>query len=362
MGRITGIGRFVRDLASHLKETEIRPLILSPSDTRTGGVFRPSGIDLRWKAFRSLELAFKTAARMMSLRRQFDVVHAQQPHLQSLVASLVARVLGKPSVLTLHLRVPRASSRTLRLMHSGIDRLALAYANVAVAVSPLVAEEFRHREMRVIENGVDTRLFRPSEENRQTIRSELGIKDCIVFVFAGRWARSKGFDLLLQAAHSDRLAGRPFHLLILGERAPEEPHLISSVAPNPENHGRIRVLGAVDDLPMYLNAGDVFILPSRLEGLPLAFLEAMASGLPVIASDIAIHRRIAEQSGCVRTFRTGDHEDLARVMDEVIRDGIPGEWPKRARDTVLRRYDLNRMARSYVHLYRELVARRPGFA
>src|SRR5712691_9697537 len=105
--RITGIGRFVLDLSKKLSERGVDTMILSPRGgpgAAHGGDFE---IPLKAAYFANLELALKTASRMLAARRAFQIVHAQQAHLQSLAACLVARILGKPCVVTLHLKVPK---------------------------------------------------------------------------------------------------------------------------------------------------------------------------------------------------------------------------------------------------------------
>src|SRR5437899_2069596 len=92
--RITGIGRFVLDLTKKLLERGVGTTILSPRGgprESQGGDFE---IPLRAVCFANLELALKTARRMLAARQAFQVVHAQQAHLQSLAACLIARILG----------------------------------------------------------------------------------------------------------------------------------------------------------------------------------------------------------------------------------------------------------------------------
>lgn len=354
MGRITGIGRFVRDLGRKLEEKGIQSFVITPFESEDDGSDRYS-VRLRLHTLRNVELSIRTLARLVSLRHRIDIVHAQQSHSQSLTALVASRALGKPSVLTLHLMVPPPRNWLLRRVGELTNRLATACASAAVAVSLPVAQNFGLAKSRVIENGVDTDVFRPSESDRQAVRITLGIQGGTVFVFAGRWARSKGVDLLLRACDSDLLKDKAFHLVICGAKARDEPDLLDSSLPEARNRESIRILGEVENLPRYLRAGDIFVLPSRFEGMPLAFLEAMATGLPVIASDIPVHRQIAEVAGCVWTFRAGDADDLARVMRQVLDEGIPKEWPKRARDAALRHYSLDRMLQTYLDLYRELV-------
>src|SRR2546422_5348205 len=107
--RITGIGRFVLDLSKKLSAQGFETAVLSPRGEQRQHDGRHTEIVLRTTFLANLELSMKTASRMLSARRTFRIVHAQQAHLQSLAACLTARILGKPCVVTLHLKVPKPS-------------------------------------------------------------------------------------------------------------------------------------------------------------------------------------------------------------------------------------------------------------
>jgi len=353
LSRVTGIGRFVRDLSRFLEEAGIRAQIANPGESSPSN----GGIVLRWKAFPSLELALETARREIRARSTFQLVHVQQPHLQSLMAVVVARFLGKPSVLTLHVRPPVAGGRLRQLGHAIISDLLLKTAAASIAVSPHVAETFRPYHVRIIENGVDTEYFRYSSEGRREIRARLGIGDEIAFVFAGRWSATKGLDVLLRAADSEALNGLPFKLILMGEPTADEPEFVESHLSRLSHPTRIIIAGSIStELPKYLSAGDVFVAPSSYEGMPLAFLEAMAVGLPPLASDIPVHRMLVERSGVGWLFRKGDSGELAATIARIMDRGIPSSWPERARATIVQHHEIRSMVREYISAYDEVKA------
>jgi len=356
LSRLTGIGRFVRDLIRFLEPLGISASLACPAEFKSQSIRGDGGFNLRWKVFSNLELAIATAMKQVRERDDFQVVHVHQAHLQSLAATLTARILGKASLITVHVRTPVAAGRIRRATERLISNLSVRSATESVAVSRFVAETFPYREIRIIENGVDTEMFRSSAEGRRRVRTDLGLGPETVFVFAGRWTTTKGVDTLIRAANSSLLASLAFKILLLGEATPDEPDLVARSVEMLDNPSRIIPLGPIGGgLPDYLSAGEVFVSPSLYEGMPLAFLEAMATGLPVLASDIPIHRELVNRAGVGWLFPPGNAEELAARMAQVIKKGIPMDWSERARSMVVAHHDVRSKVAEYVSLYRSMI-------
>jgi len=186
------------------------------------------------------------------------------------------------------------------------------------------------------------------------MRSRLGIGAEMVFIFSSRWASGKGFDLVAEALASRRLVNHSFRLLLLGDAAPDELEELRVRLENLPNQNRILSIGPVPDVADYLSASDVFILPSRYEGMPLALLEAMANELPVILSDIPVHRLLVERAGAGWTFRSGDADDLALKIAIAVKDGLPPNWGLKLRQSVLKHNRFADMVQAYRSIYERL--------
>ena len=356
LSRITGIGRFVRDLRQALQSEGIWSHVAYPAGDSMAEPPSDTGISLRWQKFQSLELGLKTVASVIRYRSMFQVLHAQQAHLQCFLAILVASVLGKPSVLTLHVWPPIAGGWLHKAAHGAIARLSVRFATRSVAVSPFLRDVSESSRFGIIENGVDTDFFQYSPRGRLTIRANLGLGDDTVFVFAGRWTTSKGLDVLLKAAESDELGRRRFKLMLLGEPTPDEPGFLERSTRNiPHLSPVVRVGPVFDNLAEYLSAGDVFVAPSRYEGMPLAVQEAMAVGLPVLASDIPVHRLLVERSGVGWIFPSGDPDGMAKAMAQIIDRGIPRQWAEQSRAAIIRHNNLRAMVSQYAAAYNEIL-------
>jgi len=354
--KITGIGRFVSDLSRKLQGFGVETIVLAPS--AQGAPAEESSIQLVGSLLLNFQLGVRTLAAMTRLRRRYHVLHAQHTHPQSLVACLAARVFGKPSVLTLHGRVPTPRGLARRTVQRISEILTVKLSTEVVAVSTYVSEAFSQDRpnIKVVENGVDTEVFKHDEAKRAEIRNELGIGSELAFLFAGRWVASKGIHLLMKAASSEWLESQRFVILLLGEADPREPLPANSLFHSSRVPSTFRIIGAASSsLPSYLSAADVFLLPSLYEGMPLGLLEALSSGLPALVSDIPVNRMIIERTGCGWTFKSGESEDLAKAMHRIVAQGVPDSFPKRAREAVLHSNNLDEEARLYFNLYEELL-------
>jgi sugar transferase (PEP-CTERM/EpsH1 system associated) len=214
----------------------------------------------------------------------------------------------------------------------------------------------------VIRNGVDTARFRPDASARARFRAGLGIGEdefCIGCV--GRLNRIKDYPTLLRAAALFAASGAPWRVLIAGSGAEEQP-LRQMAAGIPALAGRVSFLGTSNRIPDFLNAVDAYVLPSLCEGISNSLLEAMATGLPVIASETGGNPEVvAAESGLL--FPVGDAAALARHLELLY---ASPELRRRLAREALRRvaehFSLDAMTEKYDELYCRLAGRKESFA
>ncbi len=225
-------------------------------------------------------------------REKFDLVHAHMP-ISGLLARLAARAAGVPRIAyTCHgflFNQPGPWWRRTLSLH--LERLGGRMTDVFLTVSAEEAEDAKrlgiHPQAIAVLNGRSPALFHPDAAARAALRAELGAgdTDCVIAVVS-RLVRHKGHPELLRAmeATPDNAV-----LWVVGERLASdhgedlEPHFARAEAMLGR---RVKRLGYRHDIARILAAADVFCLPSHFEGLPMSIIEAMLTGLPVVATDI----------------------------------------------------------------------------
>jgi glycosyltransferase involved in cell wall biosynthesis len=280
---------------------------------------------------------------------RIDVVNANASLDRHLVSYL--RLLGSRAALV-HTRrnVVRSTGGTLR------GRWDAATTDAIVAVSQDVADSLLDRgvparRVEVIRNGIPLAELRDADPGRvEALRRSLELVPGVPVV--GVVARRKSQEDLLDAA--GRL-GRPLHVLLAG--ITEDPEIARRAAALPAGV-RVRCLGFRDDVAELSALLDVFVLPSTIEGFSLALLEAMARGLPCVATDAGGNRE-ALGEGAGRLYPPGDAPALARVLGELLDDVEAARaLGARARERVRREFDLSRTVARTLELYVRLAAER----
>jgi glycosyltransferase involved in cell wall biosynthesis len=212
--------------------------------------------------------------------------------------------------------------------------------------------------VRVICNGVDTNRFKPEPRLRQQLREELRLpKDSLLVGSVGRLVAIKDHVTLLKAVSS--LAGQGLNLKVLIVGAgPEMVKLQRHVAEDANIVSRVIFMGASDRVPELLNAMDVFVLPSRGEGMSNTLLEAMATALPVVASRVGGNPELIEDGRTGFLFMPGEIANLAEALKRLNDREVRQQVGTAARERVILRFSLERMVRDYRDLYRGLAARK----
>jgi L-malate glycosyltransferase len=292
--------------------------------------------------------------RLWRTRRSYDVIHVHGLSYHTYAAALAGRWLHRPTIAKI---ANSGSASDIDKMRRG-DHLALSRYMLPTAlrcdrfvalneavVRELVAAGVPERRIVRIPNGIEV----PSLHERAT-----ALHDPAGVVFVGRLHEQKGVDTLLRAFARLRTQ-RPdaridLRLIGDGPRRPELEALARELVVD------AAFLGERDDVATQLEDADVFVLPSRAEGMSNALLEAMTAGLPAIVTNIPGNADVIrhEQNGLL--VEPDDADGLAaaigRLLDDAaLRERLGGA----ARDTVETGYALDRVATHYVALYEELL-------
>src|SRR6267143_421108 len=210
-------------------------------------------------------------------------------------------------------------------------------------------------KIRVIYNGVDTRRFSPRPESRDRLRAELGIPaERFVIGSIGRIVPIKDFLTLLQTAESLVRRGIDACVLLVGS-GPEMPHLQAYAKGSAEISDRVFFVGPSDRVPDLLNVLDAYVLTSICEGMSNTLLEAMASGLPAVATRVGGNPEVVEENRTGWLFSPRDVGGLTEHLSALAgRKDLCAEFAKAARRRILQHFALERMLHDYRHLYLSL--------
>jgi glycosyltransferase involved in cell wall biosynthesis len=334
---------------------QVSVVSLAPGpDGPLAGAFRERGVTVQRVAKRrglDPTLPFRLAARFR--RQRVGVVHLHN-RLPLIYGAPAGRLAGAVVVHTRH--GPRPSGRGQQLLLRGATRLLHAY----VAVSPELATLARDRgesaaeSIFVIENGIDADRFQPTAERRRRARATLGVPDDAWVVGAvGRFAPEKDYPHLVRAAAP--LLGERARLVIVGDGA-EMPAVKAAVAAGGVERF-VALPGARHDVADLLSAFDVFVLSSWMEGMPLVVLEAMAAGLPVVATAVGgLPKLIADgETGYLVPAR--DEAALRARLEALRADPAGAAAPgARAQTRACQVHGRDRMVERYLDLYSRLGA------
>lgn len=217
----------------------------------------------------------------------------------------------------------------------------------------LVAGGVRAQRIRVIRSAVEPPAGLPGGAGREAARRRFGATDEAVIAVVAALERRKGQDVLLRALAELAPGGKRFLCLFCGGGSEREA--LERLAAELDLAASVRFLGEQRQVADVLAAADLFVLPSRHEGLGVAILEAMAMGLPVVATSVG---GIPE---AVVNGRTGllippeNPSALASAIGDLL--GQPDrarELGARGRDRILEQFTMERMAAEYQSLYEEI--------
>ena len=289
---------------------------------------------------------FKLARALTRAQPQFsDVVHAHGLR-AAWVAALARRRHPFPLIFTAHNTVERSLPSQLALAFISRHCTRIVAVSQSVAAS-LTANGVSPAKLQVISNGVDLTHFLPSENSHAEARAALGLPDAAyVVVSAARFSPEKGLDVLLKAAKQRK----HMTFLIAGD-GPQFETLSRDLPPN------VRLLGRLADVRPLLFAADVFAMPSRREGQGIAALEAMAAGVPVVASHVGGLAEMLTDGETALLVPPDDPDALAVALSRLQSDTrLRHNLAESASALVQSRYSLQTMLDSLTTLYQQVSA------
>jgi glycosyltransferase involved in cell wall biosynthesis len=365
-----GLGGAERRLVSDLTwldraRTEHRVAYLTPADALRAEV-ASLGVSVEWLGMRTLRDWRPGVSRLLALLRAWrpDIVHTQVFG-ADVYGRTCAALAGTPAIVSTVQTLPYDPA--LAALYSRKRRLAQRitrhFCHRFIAVSEAVAQSLRREvgvaasRITLIPNSVDTARFAPQPDVRQAVREALGCaEDDFIILAVGRLIPDKDHASVMRAAAALRTHLPRARWLIAGE-GPARPAL-ERLADDLQLNGCLRLLGARRDVEQLYQAADVFVLPSLREGMPVSLLEAMASGVPAIASRLPQHEEVVTDGATGQLVPRQQPEALAQGVLAVAQ--APERFRGMAREgraAIAARYSAQAAARALQALYDELLAR-----
>jgi glycosyltransferase involved in cell wall biosynthesis len=312
----------------------------------------------------------KRLARLLARRHDYDLIHAHAIHHHAYAGFLAARLLGKPAIAVLtgmHADTP-ARIRQRRL--GGLQQRCLSLATRLIALSQelyeqAVQEGIPTSQLVRIPNGVDTHLFRPVDGPEQRrLRQTLGLpQEALIAVFVGAVRHIKGLDVLAKAWPTLATTLPDLHLYLVGPYRQQEHWELDPVYNDELQRlfactatGRLHFVGQVSHVATYMQAADLFVFPSRSEGMPNALLEAMACGLPFVATRLGCMVEMAPLCQQPYLVPVDDVAALTQAFFALAQDvATRRRLGAAARQMVEQHWSLDAVADRYVELYHQLL-------
>jgi glycosyltransferase involved in cell wall biosynthesis len=325
-------------LSARIQENGVEPMILPASGSFHVGYLR----------------SLVRTARQQSV----DVIAA---HLygSAVYSSLAGLLAGIPVISVLHGQsdVPqkaRFAALKAAIFRKGSQKVVFVSGNLRDDLAARLGLE--ESSCVVIPNGVDTSLFKPGRDS--SIRQGLRLPEDAILVGAiGNVRAPKAYDVFLQAAALLAKRSERFHFVVAGDASGERGRSLLELRGRLGLDQRVTFLGLRADVVTVLQNLDVFALSSRTEGFSIACIEALACGVPVVATRSGGPQQILdERTGILVAVDSPD--ELAAGIDRAaftpeLRQSLAVQGPRRVQE----RYSLTRMLTSYENLLSEVIDR-----
>jgi glycosyltransferase involved in cell wall biosynthesis len=366
---VSGVGQVVLSLGKGLSKRNHSYEILTKSVEGEEEI--PGMVEIPYREMRLIGGFLLIVAMLMEIlrkRKDIDILHLHSISSLTMFSAILGRVLGIPTVLTLHGKFPESQ---VGVGFKLKQRLAIAMSSCVTCVSQDTKDFHKLTSAIVVRNGIDTTRFVPDPGARERTRNALGLGGSFAILFVGRWVIHKGIYHTIQLTRDLVKKGMDVKLVLVGSGDDHDVRNVVSTLSIDEN---VVLVGRVDDVVPYYQSSDLFVLfTSPLEGLPLTLLEAMACGLPCIATSVSGIAEVIEDGVNGFSVEEADEKGFEKLVTEIIEGStdldVIGERARttvvnrlsldvigeRARTTVVNRLSLDKMTEEYIRVFGSLL-------
>lgn len=294
-------------------------------------------------------------------REKYDVVHVDASTPYDVMVAIAAKIAGVPTIIMHSHNDSFQSKKPLRDVLIPVYKLLMKavvtdYFTISEESAKFMFPKsvYKSGNYTLVKNGIDVEQYAYNKEDRNKIREELGIQDKVVVGHVGRFVYQKNHDFILEAFAEFHKRCMNSVLLLVGEG-----ELLQSIQDKAKNMGiaeSVIFYGVTYDIPGILQAMDMFIFPSRFEGLGIVAIEAQATGLPTICADTIVEE-VDITSKFIRVHGWNPN-DWADQMLKVVPD-----CDKRSDcrvEVIDAGYDIRTTVKQLEQFYDDSVSRRKG--
>ncbi len=333
---------------------------LAKNEQRNGfHIIRPAtwGIG-KLKTITFLISAFIT---LFQMRRHYQILHAHLAFGPALLAVCLGRLLGKKVIVKLG--GSNAIGDIQVSLNTWRGRLRIAairhWADVVIALTEVMQNEalevgISSQQIKLMNNGIDANLYRFDQKTKHDAKVNLKVQNDITIIFIGRLDPVKSLKTAIDALKLSIATVPNIKLFIIGD-GPERPNLEVQVQQH-KLEEKVIFTGNQTNIKPYLQAADIFILPSITEGISNALLESMASGIACIASPVGGNNEVLDHGKFGYMPPVGDAKAWSDAFTELSKNhDMREKLGVTARNRVLSTYDFNVVGNGYIELYRTLI-------
>lgn len=354
---------------------KVRPVLICQNEGPLTDAARQSGADVycvptlvrEISPLKDIQSLIKISRLIKSVRP--DVVHTHSSK-TGIIGRIAARIAGVPVVVhTVHgFAFPFARSKIVKFTFYLLEYIGKFFCDAVIVLNDTDKEiaikllKFPEHKVHLIPNGVDLKVYGNFEKEHRSLtrEKELSVNDdetvCIGMV--GRlWEQKNPFCLALAAREVIKSAEGRAHFFFIGDGELRDD--LEEFVRSEGIQEYVTILGWRDDVPALLGALDIFVLPSRWEGMPLAILEAMASRVPVIVSDIPGNNDLVAHGVDGLIFESENSLQLAdRILQLIMDPGFRRQLGENARAKVVNHYQLSTRQQKVLDVYCDLLERK----
>lgn len=303
---------------------------------------------------------------LISHRLDFDIIHVHQSLYAAFICVIISKIIRKKIIIKVAGSGVNGNMELLEKLFFGGNWMLkiIRFADIFISLSPestreMLQREINCRKIREIPNGIDLREYGLDYCKDKLKKRFSFMKESFIGMYIGRFGIQKHPDLLLTAWANVIKRNRSATLLLAGD-GPDYSKLVD-LTQKLKITDQVRFLGTLNNVKDYLMSSDVLILPSDSEGMSNSLLEAMALGIPCIASDVEGNANLIKDGRNGLLFNLRDTDELTdKILFVMNNRDIARRFAEKAREDVEKNYDLELVSAEYIKLYRELLNSRAG--